>query len=144
MNLSSSVALNISSSLFFSFFVAIPSASKKVSPLDKCPNSCHFACDGQSEGCICPRGYEMNRGTCHGVYPMSKYLLILVAKDCDNNLEDLYSFLLLFYYYDCDYYKLKERLSSVQAREDNWSPLEASMSRFSSFSSFLPFSLILL
>ena len=37
----------------------------------------------------------MNRGTCHGVYPMSKYLLILVAKDCDSNLEDLYS----FYYY---------------------------------------------
>lgn len=62
----------------------------------------------------------MNRGTCHGVYPMSKYLLILVAKDCDSNLEDLYSFLLLFYYYDYDYYKLKERLSSVQAREDNW------------------------
>lgn len=86
----------------------------------------------------------MNRGTCHGVYPMSKYLLILVAKDCDSNLEDLYSFLLLFYYYDYDYYKLKERLSSVQAREDNWSSLEASMSRFSSFSSFLLFSLILL
>ena len=37
----------------------------------------------------------MNRVTCHGVYPMSKYLLILVAKDCDSNLEDLYS----FYYY---------------------------------------------
>lgn len=86
----------------------------------------------------------MNRGTCHGVYLMSKCLLILVAKDCDSNLEDLYSFLLLFYYYDYDYYKLKERLSSVQAREDNWSPLEASMSRFSSFSSFLLFSLILL
>ena len=86
----------------------------------------------------------MNRGTCHGVYLMSKYLLILVAKDCDSNLEDLYSFLLLFYYYDYDYYKLKERLSSVQAREDNWSSLEASMSRFSSFSSFLLFSLILL
>lgn len=86
----------------------------------------------------------MNRGTCLGVYPMSKYLLILVAKYCDSNLEDLYSFLLLFYYYDYDYYKLKERLSSVQAREDNWSSLEASMSRFSSFSSFLLFSLILL
>ena len=86
----------------------------------------------------------MNRGTCHGVYPMSTYLLILVAKDCDSNLEDLYSFLLLFYYYDYDYYKLKERLSSVQAREDNWSSLEASMSRFSSFSSFLLISLILL
>ena len=85
----------------------------------------------------------MNRGTCHGVYPMSKYLLILVAKDCDSNL-DLYSFLLLFYYYDYDYYKLKERLSSVQAREDNWSSLKASMSRFSSFYSFLLIPLILL
>ncbi|KAJ7385351.1 hypothetical protein OS493_016428 [Desmophyllum pertusum] len=44
---------------------AVSPASNKVSSLDQCSTSCEFACDVQSNKCICLRGYQMTAGSCH-------------------------------------------------------------------------------
>ncbi|KAJ7351707.1 hypothetical protein OS493_035967 [Desmophyllum pertusum] len=46
---------------------AVSPASNKVSSLDQCSTSCEFACDVQSNKCICLRGYQMTAGTCHDI-----------------------------------------------------------------------------
>lgn len=72
---------------FFWFCLDISQSSNKASSLHPCFASCKFACDVQTQKCVCLRGYEMKENSCRGKciklkheVPVSKALRLHV--DC--------------------------------------------------------------